>query len=304
MILTRLKPPKLSENTISEFKGINKTPRAEENCFFDTQNVSASLYPLLSTRKKRLTLCSFDAPPSALHTVNGITYTVQNRLYYNGVLQFDGLTLTNKKQIVSMGSDIIVFPDGYYINTLSKDEDGICTEKGYLSQKYVANKNPIVFVPCISDTIPDISDERPYGAYHNMLWLDRSTVPNRILQFSAIDRSWTPIDSTHIGIISPEIEKNFNLDDDIEISGVNEVTSGQNTVVSKGENYIIIQGHINNYYSLLPSTSYPVTVERIVPLMDFVCEHQNRLFGCRYGKNKNGESRCGITPYQTVRRCI
>ncbi|MBQ7968468.1 MAG: hypothetical protein IJ292_01415 [Clostridia bacterium] len=289
MILTRLKPPKLSENTVSGFKGINKTPKADETCFFDTQNTSSAAFPLLTTREKRLTLCSFDSLPSALHTVNGITYTLKNNLYYNGVLQFDGLTDTDKKQIVSMGANVIVFPDGYYINTLTKDDNGVCSEKGYLSQKFVANKETITFVPCVFDAVPDISETRPSGAYDMMLWLDRSTVPNRILQFSSVDRSWTPIESTHIGVIATGIEQGFNADDNIEISGVDELTSGLNTIINKGENYIIIQGLIQNLYTVIPTLSYPITFERIVPLMDFVCEHQNRLFGCRYGKNKHGE---------------
>ncbi|MBR5313801.1 MAG: hypothetical protein IKU45_00115 [Clostridia bacterium] len=289
MILTRLKPPKLSENTISAFGGINKTPKADENCFFDTQNVSSSFSPLLSTREKRLTLCLFDSLPSALHTVNGITYTVDNKLYHNGVLQFDGLTNTEKKQIVSMGANVIIFPDGYYINTLTKDDEGVCSEKGYLSQKFVANINPVVFVPCVFDTVPDISPTRPTSAYDMMLWLDRSTVPNRILQFSAIDRSWNPIESTHLAIIADGIEEGFSENDTIEATGIDEVFSGQNTIVNKGENYLIVHGLINNFYSVIPTVDHPIIIERSVPLMDFVCEHQNRLFGCRYGKNKNGE---------------
>ena len=289
MILTKLKPPKISENSLSVFGGLDKTSSIEENCFEDTQNTTAEHFPLLSTRQKRISLCTFDERPSALHTVNGITITIKNNLFHNGVLQFDGLSDTDKKQIISMGSMVIVFPDGYYINTLTKDVDGVCSDKGFLGQKAKYDLQVVSLIPCLIDKIPDTSEKRPIYAEDESLWLDTSVVPNVLMQFSMIDRTWTPIESTHYCIKADNVNYGFSVGDNIEISGFRDELDGQNTIINTGENYVIVRGTINNIYTVITTPDHPITVERVLPVMDFVCQHQNRLFGCRYGKNNKGE---------------
>ena len=289
MKLTKLKPPKLSENTITAFGGLNKNPNCPENFFSNTQNTSSELYPLLSTREKRTILCYYDSAPSALHTLNGITVIDGKKLIYNNVVQYKGLSIDSDKQLVSMGSLVIVFPDGYYFNTLTSDESGVCTDKGFLAQKNSISSKKIQYFPCLSDAIPTISSTAPANSNENDLWLDTSTNPDTLYIYSLTTKSWSSIAPTHICIKAEGISNNLNVGDGIEISGAPIDINGANIITGIGNNYIIISGTLDELREATPAQSSPLTVERKIPTFDFVCEHQNRLFGCRYGENENGE---------------
>ncbi len=289
MIVTKLKPPKLSENMITAFGGINKNPNCPENFFTDTQNTSAALFPLLSTREKRAKLTTFDSKPTALHTVNGITLVIDRNLIYNGVLQFDNLSENTNKQLVSMGSLVIVFPDGYYINTLSADEIGVCSDKGFLGQKNSITDKHVGCFPCLSDSIPTVSNDAPTSPKNNDLWFNTFYYPNVLNIYSETNKGWVAIAPTHICIKVDGISDGLNIGDTIEISGASDDINGMNTIVSMGDNYIIVSGMLEIYKGFNTTSNTPFTVERSIPLLDFVCEHQNRLFGCRYGKNNKGE---------------
>lgn len=289
MIPKKLIPPNLSENMITAFGGINKTPSCPENCFFDTQNTSSSLFPLLSTREKRVHLHSFDQVPSALHTVNGITLVIGCSVYYNGVLQFDALLPNTKKQIVSMGSNIIIFPDGFFFNTLSTDQNGVCSEKGFLAQKNTVGSSSVEFIPCLFDSVPSVSSVAPADPVSNSLWLNTSTTPNVLSVYSLQNNSWSSVAPTHICIRASGIDSNLYAGDTVEISGASIDINGFNSITDIGNNYIIVSGLLDSYQTMQTSQNNVFCVERSIPVLDFVCEHQNRLFGCRYGLNSKGE---------------
>ncbi len=290
MIFPKLNSPRFTESTISAFGGIDKTPVCPENFFFDTQNTSSALFPLLSTREKRLRLAVLEQAPSALHTVNGITYVTGKSLYYNGVLQYDGLTAYDKKQIVSMGSKIIIFPDGYYINTLEVDENGVCADKGELTNSVTLVDTIVLLKPCIADKpFPVYSQNAPISPEDNTLWLDTSTEPHQLKEYSADTSSWNIITATHYSIEINKINENFNVGDIVQISGLREDLDGVTTVDALQANSIIVQGNLTDMTVQFIKQDTPFTVKQLLPKMDFVCEHQNRLFGCRYGLNNQGQ---------------
>ena len=289
MIFTKLKPPNLSENTVSLFGGVNKNYYIGENYFADTKNTTASLFPLLATRQKRISLTGFDTCPSSLHTTNGITYTIGSELWHNGVLQFDGLTESDKKQIVSMGSNVIVFPDGYYINTQTKDENGVCVEQDFLAQKNVIKNKYIYIIPCLEDRIPTYSDTCPNDPADKQLWLNTSSVPNSLNIYSQTTDEWSVIASTHLCIMTEGIDNGLNIGDVVDIRGIDIVLEGAYKIADCGSGYIVVGETIDSMIKIYCTEQYPLQVERDIPILDFVCEHQNRLFGCRYGKNKNGD---------------
>ena len=290
MFFPKLKPYKLSENTISTFGGIDKNAVGIENLFFDTQNTTSANFPLVSTREKRVTLTTLNNVPSALHTTNGITFVLGSSLYYNNVLQFSGLDTTSKKQIVSMGSNIIVFPDNYYIDTMTLNENGVCKEKGYLNCLTSFNQVDICVYPCILGmSYPFISDTQPQKPTDSMLWLDISSIPNKMFIYSSQSNTWSDIVPTHICIMADHIHEGIKVGDGVEIRGIGDGIDGQHIIAGVEESIIYISGYIDRYTEISLGTKESYSIERSVPVMDFVCEHQNRLFGCRYGLNKQGE---------------
>lgn len=289
MILTKLKRPSTTENTISTFGGINKKPVIPENCFFDTQNTSSRLYPVLSSREKRIVLDSFTEQPKALYADNGLSVVLGSSFYYNGVLQYDNLSDTPKKQIVSMGAYLIVFPDGYYINTNTVGENGVCSEKGNLSKTTSVVTLSVKIIPCLSDRIPLVSTTSPPSPVDKMLWLNNSQTPEKLLMYSENAQDWISISPTHIGISYNKIGTGFFAGDCILISGVSSDFDGSYIVTKSDTDFLIVRGSIENHINVSPSVEYPFVIKRTVPVMDFICEHQNRLFGCRYGTNENGD---------------
>ena len=289
MIVTKLKPPKIIKNTLSSFGGINKNPNCPENCFFDTLNTSSSSYPLVSTREKRKRLCTFTQKPSAIHTVNGLTLTVGNKLYYNGIEQFDGLSVSEKKQIVSMGSYVIIFPDGYYINTQTVGGLGVCVDRGYLAVTNDLVTSDVEYIPCLYDRIPTVSPTEPPTPNDTDLWLDNSSYYSKLYIYSSENGGWSPIAPTHVCIKARGIERNLNVGDNIVITRSIINVDGTKNIVAMGDGYIIVSGQIDGYTFSSCVDNPPLLVERKIPELDFVCEHQNRLFGCKYGKNENGD---------------
>lgn len=60
-----------------------------------------------------------------------------------------------------------------------------------------------------------------------------------------------------------------------------------NMLVQKADkNYIIVTGIISAVYKQIYGT---IKISRTMPIMDYVIENNNRLWGCRYGANKKGE---------------
>lgn len=59
-----------------------------------------------------------------------------------------------------------------------------------------------------------------------------------------------------------------------------EELNGTKIIYAKDEDYIVVVGLIDLTYEQTEGT---VTIKRAVPDMDYVCEAQNRIWGCKYG---------------------
>ena len=57
-----------------------------------------------------------------------------------------------------------------------------------------------------------------------------------------------------------------------------------------GTRYVVTGLPITTYSKTITATeANPITIGRVVPVLDYVCECDNRLWGCRYGDNGRGE---------------
>jgi hypothetical protein len=221
--------------------------------------------------------------------------TVGNKLYYNGIEQFDGLSVSEKKQIVSMGSYVIIFPDGYYINTQTVGGLGVCVDRGYLAVTNDLVTSDVEYIPCLYDRIPTVSQTEPPTPNDTDLWLDNSSYYSKLYIYSSENGGWSPIAPTHVCIKARGIERNLNVGDNIVITRSIINVDGTKNIVAMGDGYIIVSGQIDGYTYSSCVDNPPLLVERKIPELDFVCEHQNRLFGCKYGKNENGQVSIGFS---------
>lgn len=279
MYFPRLNPLKQKAMTIHTFGGLNRTQSAEEGELYRMENLSSDGWPTLMPRRGRklceTVSCSGMIAKDALCYVNGKDFVI------NGFSVDMGLT-TGEKQLVSMGAWVVIFPDKKYINTLD------LTQWGSLEAFYTA-EGTVQFALCHADGEPisdlTVSQSPPESGW----WLD--TENNTLKQFSPEAESWVAVDTAYVRISAQGIGKPFSVGDGVTVSGI-AATALQNLNTSAciralGEDFIVIPGILEGSAGQDPDQG-AVCVSRTVPEMDFVIEANNRLWGCRYGPDREG----------------
>jgi hypothetical protein len=128
-----------------------------------------------------------------------------------------------------------------------------------------------------------VQSDEPTSAENGDMWIDTSSIPHTLKQYSAAADEWSAVATSYVKISSLGIGSNFAEGDGVKISGITTATDlNTNTIIhSRGANYIVVTGIIDE----VTSQETPITVERKMPDMDFVIESGNRLWGCRYGES-------------------
>lgn len=306
-----MKYPQLNElpvtrDTVELFGGYNHNLRISSGEFYDMMNLTSTYYPVLSPRSKRGVYKSSGSPQGII-SKDKLCYVDGDAFYVDGkaVPDFSLSTAAKDcpKTLVSMGAYVIIMPDRKWINS----ED--ITEHGDIDAKYTSTAN-VKLTLCRLDgsdyTLQFTQDHEPREGVVNMaLWLDTSTVPHTLKQYSSSSRSWTQIATTYVRIEAAGIGASFAQYDGVEISGLkgsdlkdangNPITGttadelaelNDSTVIwERQDDYIVIVGIISKEITL----SSEISVTRKIPEMDFMIESGNRLWGCRYGIANNGE---------------
>ena len=288
-----MKIPMLNElestrDMIDVFKGYNHNLRIAEGEFFDMKNLTSTYYPVISPRERR-GLYSMARNPQALIAKDSLCYVDGQYFVVNGY-KVD-MDLSTKKEdcpksLVSMGAYVIILPDKKYINTADFNDFGNI-------EASVTTNSTVIFEMCRVDGSayenPTISPEEPVEPENMALWIDTSSTPHTLKQWAEASDTWVNIATTYIKISAVGIGKAFSVNDAVSISGIhNEQLSGLNSTMviwDKGDDYIVVTGILD----AVTSQEEPITIKRTMPIMDFVVESENRLWGCRYGVANNGE---------------
>ena len=306
MMFPTLSARPTSTDMIEVFGGYNHNHRIADSEFYDENNMTSEHYPLMSPRKERGKLKLYDNGLDKHNIVGmlskeGLCYVeaINNNIYLfeNGYKRDLGLTDIpddTERILVSMGAYIVIFPDKKYFNT-EKESDFGDIEASFSVSNLEGEISGATFSLCALDGKEyTYSSAKPSQPKDQEYWLDTSTSPASLKQWSESSSQWIGIASTYIRISAPNIAQNFSEGDGVYISGItNNALSEYNNKTSviqkleKTENgagdYIVIIGVIGNvYYD-------SISLKRRVPLLDFVIESGNRLWGCRYGLNLNGD---------------
>lgn len=290
--------PDLNEGSVSRavvdvFGGYNHNLRIPEGEWFDESNLTAAHYPLFSQRQQRAVYHETDKPLQGVLAKDALAYVEDGVLYYNRY-PVEGITLTEgDKQMVSMGAYLCIFPDGVYVNTAN------LADHGSMGAEYRSPDGATVtFAPCRADgeeyaegeLIP--SDVEPDNPTNGQFWLDTSTDVHTVKQYSSANSMWVQVPTVYTKISCTGIGSVFAQHDGVEISGVQydgeymelqsqlDALNSSAIIQARNNDSIIVIGLLDQRYE---QTSGTVVVERKVPKMDYVCEHNNRLWGCCYG---------------------
>ncbi|MDY2716255.1 MAG: hypothetical protein SOV28_06310 [Bacteroidaceae bacterium] len=288
-----------SRDIVDSFGGYNHNVKIADGEFYDMKNLTSANYPVLSPRGKR---GIYEYPYSGEHNPNGLIekdslcYVDGNYLYVNEY-KIEGLILTDSpKQLISMGAYIIIMPDKKYINT--KD----LTDYGDIEASYTSSSTVSYEMCSIDGQIYEgatVSPTEPSNPEHMDYWIDTSSTPHSLKQYSSTSGLWVQIPTCYVRISAPSIAAPFKQYDGVKISGIDSSITqlkdleGQTSVLwevhhdedgNGAGDYIVVVGFLD----MLKSQEASITIERRMPNLDFIIESENRLWGCRYGEDING----------------
>ena len=327
MKLSLLQELPSSRQLIDVFGGYNHNLRISEGEFYDMKNLTSADYPVLSPRPQR---GIYSAPDNSSYSnaikvknpigmiekdslcyVDSVTENHLDgaRFYINGK-EVEDFTLSSRtadlpKRLVSMGAYVVIMPDKKYVNTADTSDKG--NIEAYFHTKDSANGfSTISFSLCKADGTTYTATTRPTAPTDpadGALWIDSSSYPYSLKQYSASGAQWVSIATTYVRISFPNIYQNrslqklFSAGDGITISGLPNTYDGEKlgdfngTMIAHevGVNYIVVTGIIGKTVSMLPvDQPSDIVITRLMPAMDFIIENQNRLWGCRYGLDNYG----------------
>lgn len=266
------------------FYGYDHNIKIRDGAFFEEKNLCSDFYPMLANRAKRGTVKTLRAPGGLLEK-DALAYVDSGTLYYNDYeTGLTGLS-EGEKQMVSMGAYLCIFPDKVYINTADLTDFG-SMEASYTSQ------GSITYELCRADGT--VYEKVESGAAEPEIsvdvWIDTSGDSAIAMQWSASMDAWIELPAVYTKLTfttQGQIGGAFGEYDGVEISGAAfaDINGSKILYAVGGEegteaDYIVITGLLENSFTQEEGS---VTVKREVPQMDFVCECQNRLWGCFYG---------------------
>ena len=287
-----------SRQVIDAFGGYNHRLRIGEGEFYDMKNLSSANYPILSPRGQRGVYAS-PALPLGMVAKDTLCYVDGSKFVMDQYSVDMGLN-SEEKTLVSMGAYVIILPDKKYINTAD------ITDFGNI-EATVTTAGDVSFTLCRLDgddyTAAYTQSSEPSNPENMALWIDTSTTPHTLKQWSDTSGMWVTVATTYIRISATGIGVPFEKYDGITISGLKDVTltdtsgdeiydggqlaalEGSAIVWDKGDDFIVVVGILD----VTRTITNAITIKRSMPNMDYVVEANNRLWGCRYGVADNGE---------------
>lgn len=298
MIFPALKSLPVGRTVIDRFGGYRHRERIGMGEFYDMRNMSADHYPLLSTRPPRGMLREYPSGKvQAMTELDGLCLLTEDGLYHDGHKLPLELSFREGRQLIQFGSYLIVMPDKKYINLHEPSEQGEleafysveeAAEVGY----FLCNREGTAYEAAESDTAPEEPEDGQYWLDVSSYLFDGTAV---LKQYSKALGLWNPIPSTCVCIRAPGIGADFREGDWVFVDGedvrpihsLRGLCDGPREVTAASQNMLVLRYPMGKSAVTVPDTQ-SLRVERRMPETDFLFEHENRLWGCRYGRNRDG----------------
>ena len=283
MMYPTLREPASTRDYIETFGGYDHRDRIDENAFYDMENLSSDAFPAVGPRRKRGVRAESFLIRGATALLGGqnLAYAANGQLY---VKDTPVMRLSNEtpKKLIAMGAYIVVFPDKVYYNTAKPEDCGAMEANVFAANATVelCREDGTTYA-----TAPVKSAAAPANPQNMDLWLDTSQTPHVLKQFAANTGLWTGLATTYFRISATGIGNDFSDGDAVRVDAAGFDFSGQTMCVVKREADSLV------FVGLIEETKTAVSVRfrRQLPILDHVFECGNRLWGCRYGENADGE---------------
>ena len=279
-----LRVPSASREMLDAFGGYNHNLRIGDGEFYDMQNLTSDYYPVLSPRGQRGVYVHPESGCTGMIAKDALCYVDGSAFVINEYRVEMDLS-EEPKQLISMGAYVVILPDKKWINTLDLSQYG-SIEAEFTTQEEVNLELCSLTGDLYTEAVK--SDTAPEEPANLALWIDTSSTPHVLKQYSENSGMWVSIATTYIKISSAGIGMEFEKYDGVTISGIGEdgpqALNASMVIWEKDVDFIVVVGILDEIY-----TQNGITVKREMPEMDYVIESGNRLWGCRYGKALNGE---------------
>jgi len=264
------------QQMVQNLRGLNLTGTVQDGEWSWTQNTDTRLAPMTRRREKRIKVGQL-TKPNGLTALDKLCFVDGTKFYYNGYRYYEGTdtdpVTDSEKQLIPMGSDIIILPDAKIFNTLTH-------QFRPMNVSNTTNGTVTVTLARPDGTPYDdytVSDTPPADPENGDLWLDTSETTAVMKSWSAYTGMWVDEYTTCISVEADGIGAGLAIDDAVEVSGLEDDTlNGTWQLLYVEDDMIVYTGVI----TAQQTQSTPVTAKREAPAMDFVIEHNNRLWGC------------------------
>ena len=258
--------------TVNAFGGYNHNPHIGAGEFYDMKNLCSDCYPLLSPRQKR-GFYRKPASPQGIIALEQVCYVDGSAFVIGDTRVEMGLSVEEKdcpKQLTAMGAYVIILPDKKYINTLEP------ADWGSLDAAF-SGQVSATLCTAEAETVEAVAGETAPQAPENLdYWLD--TANAALKQYDAGLELWAEV-TPYTKLAATGIGRAFAAGDAVEVTGIEELTGFQQILAADAD-YLVLSG--------LATGEQTVTISREMPNVDYLTESGNRLWGCRYGHNRNG----------------
>jgi len=276
----------------SAFMGYEHTPTCHEGAFYDTQNITTELYPVLSPRRRRGIIKTFTNFQGMIDK-EGLVWVDNGELFIDNV-KIDDISLTNtgKKLIEKMGAYIIILPDNVWYNTADSTH-------GSLDNEVQIEDSSVTFTLCGADgtaiTWHDASYYNTHTPQNGDYKMETVNGKTSLSVYSSSLGLWSPVATTYMKIGATGIGEGFEDGDGVKVTVdltgitwdyaknvfVNDEGDGKRSnnfvIKARDDDYIIVPALLDENKTLTIDTE----VSRKCPEMSFIVECQNRLWGCK-----------------------
>ncbi|MBR2582416.1 MAG: hypothetical protein IKD61_03375 [Oscillospiraceae bacterium] len=272
------------------FGGYDHQLKIPDGEWYDTWNVTTDYAPMLANRKLR---GKTGEEACAMIEKKSLAYVGSDgTLYFNWLpTELTGLSV-GEKQMVSMGAYIVIFPDKVYINTEDLSDYGSMEanfQPTSTTYEMVRYDGSAVDADYVQPTAPDNPQNGDY-------WIDTSGEVHILKQWADYQNDWVSVETVYIKATfntMGQVPALFKELDGVSISGSSVDVNGDKAIYALGgraedvetqdpgeADWIMVTGLLD-FIPDDPDTD--VVIRRTVPDLDYVCEAQNRLWGCYYG---------------------
>lgn len=287
MKLPKLSIPAQARDITDTFRGYNHRLKIAPGEFYWTENLTTRDYPMLSTRRRRGMVRRLTKPQGML-AKDKLCWVDNGTLYYGGeATPVTGLT-DGYKQLVSMGAYVCVFPDKMYYNTQDPADWGSME----FSRTLTGNVSYALCSLTGAELVYETGDTAPESPSNGQYWYD--TANGSLKVYSAAQAEWVTVVTVFTKMtfsgLPFELTQYFKVNDGVNFRGTAfpDILDGTHALYAVGSNYLVVVGLIDTR-GLTQPVSSSIYLSRTVPKLDYVCECQNRLWGCYYGMGDDGK---------------